>query len=87
MSLLLIAPVAGGQGVLEPVRDGLGLDGQLQVEVFAFVDELLRVHSHLLKDQKVVLRKKMKKEKMVKDFGNYKDTIDILRLEYTAMHV
>ena len=48
VSLLLVAPVARRQGVLEPVRYRARLYGQLQVEVFPLVDELLGVHPHLL---------------------------------------
>ena len=49
MRLLLVAPVAGGERVLEAVGDDARLDGQLQVEVLAAVDELLRVDAHLLR--------------------------------------
>ncbi len=48
MSFLLVSPVAGGEGVAQPIGYGPGLDGQLQVEVLPLVDELLCVHPHLL---------------------------------------
>ena len=47
MSFLLVAPVAGGQRVLEPVSDDARFDGQLKVEVLALVDKLLRVEANL----------------------------------------
>ena len=49
MRLLLVAPVSGGERVLEAVCDDARLDGQLQVEVLALVDELLRVETDLLR--------------------------------------
>ncbi len=48
MSLLLVSPVAGGQGIAQSVGDDASLHGQLEVEVLALVDELLRIHSHFL---------------------------------------
>jgi hypothetical protein len=48
MSFLLVSPVAGGEGVAQPIRYSPRLDGQLQVEVLPLVNELLGVHSHLL---------------------------------------
>lgn len=50
MSFLLVTPIACGERVAEPVGNGPGLDGQLQVEVLPFVDELLGVHPHLLQN-------------------------------------
>ena len=41
MSFLLISPVASGEGVAQAVTDDSCLDGQLQVEVLALVDELV----------------------------------------------
>ena len=51
MGLFLVAPVARGQRVLEAVRDGAHLEGQLHVEVFALVDKLLSVESHLFDER------------------------------------
>ena len=48
VGLLPVAPVARGEGVAQAVRDDPRLDGQLEVEVLALVDELLRIHPHLL---------------------------------------
>lgn len=45
MSFLLVTPVAGSEGVPQPVSYDLGLDCQLQVEVLPTVNELLSEHS------------------------------------------
>jgi hypothetical protein len=37
VSLLLVAPVAGGQRISQPVRQDPGLDGELQVEVLSWI--------------------------------------------------
>ena len=47
MCLLLVSPVTRRQRVFESVCDDPRLDGQLQVEVFASVDELLWVEPNL----------------------------------------
>ena len=41
VGLLLVVPVARGQGVALAVRDDPRLDGQLEVEVLTLVDELV----------------------------------------------
>ena len=41
VGLLLVDPVARGQGVAQAVRDDPRLDGQLEVEVLALVNELV----------------------------------------------
>ena len=47
VGFLLISPVAGGKGILEPVGDDASLNGQVNVEVFTAVNKLLRVHAYL----------------------------------------
>ena len=47
MCLLLVAPVSSGHRVFESVSYGAGLDCQIDVEVFVFVDELLSIKSNV----------------------------------------
>ena len=47
MGLLLVAPVPGGEGVVEALRDRRRLHADLQVEVPVLVDVLLRDQPHL----------------------------------------
>lgn len=47
MGLLDVTPVPRGQRVLQAVGDDSCLDGQLQVEVFSSVNELLGVDADL----------------------------------------
>jgi len=49
MRLLLVAPVAGRQRVLETVGDDPRLDCQLEVKIFSTVDELLSIQTYLLR--------------------------------------
>lgn len=48
MGFLHIPPVACGQGVLEPIRNDAGLNGQLKIKVLAPVNKLLCIDPDLL---------------------------------------
>lgn len=48
MSFFNISPVSGSQRVLQAIWDDSGFNGQLQIEVFSSVNELLSIKSDLL---------------------------------------
>lgn len=48
MSFFHISPVSSSQRVFQAIWDDSGFNGQLQVEVFSSVDELLSIKSDLL---------------------------------------
>jgi len=49
MSLLLISPVPSRQRIFQTISDDPRLDCQLQVKIFATVNELLSVQTNLLR--------------------------------------
>lgn len=69
MGLLLVTPVAGSQRILETIGDNARLDGKVKVEVLTLVDELLSIHSHLLRQiTKQAVINKQANNKIKKNF-------------------
>lgn len=66
MGFLYIPPVACGQGVLEPIRNDTGLNGQLKIKVLPPVNKLLCIDPDLLQQ---VLKHSGKNRHVYFNFG------------------